>query len=434
LSWLKDGCLNLEGNATLKPIQNTTHFFTVCSAYLPRKEAYLLITNVPIYHCKRISILVLTVLFCLLLPLTSCAHTDSADKELASIIPEMFFHPLPLRDDVIINAGELGRYSFSEDTTHIYDAARHIQIRPELVDLLNELQAIFKHPMIITSGYRSQQHQIYLWAKWLGDRPEKARALNEENYPTWANWINASQDLPGCPSLRSKHQTGDAVNFYCTTLDFNSEKQRKLLTGLIREAGGTGDYTPEERIQFGIPDDDNYLLEVVGHPSNKDIKGDKASPQAYFHVVYRPSEAPAMPSIERIGRLLTPDQEEKYLYTRGEILLIETDGYGYFAEVIEDTQLNDSEVSVRFFVKEIAKKLGDKISINTVVTKREKPENGWGTQKVLLQYFDGKTWISSEDVTVFEDHYLLPESISGERKVPFNKVRIPSFRPKKEIQ
>lgn len=398
------------------------------------KGAYLLTTNVSIFHRKRVSLLALMVLFCLQPLFLNCAHTDSVDKELPPIIPQMFFHPLPLRDDVIINAGELGRYRFSEDITDAYDASRHIRIRPEFVDLLNELQAIFKHPILITSGYRSQQHQIYLWAKWLSDRPAEVRALNKKNYATWAEWVNASQDLSGCPSLRSKHQTGDAVNFYWKTLTLDSEKQRRLLTGLIREAGGTRDYTPEERIQFGIPDDDNYLLEVIGHFPNKDIKEDNTSRRAYFHVVYRPSESPTMPSIERIGTRLSAAEQEKYLYLEGEILLIEDERYEYFAEVIEDIRLNDSEVSVRFFVNEIAKKLGDTISINAVVTKREKPENGWGTQQILLEYFDGKTWILSEDVTVFEDHYLLPESVNSEREIPFNKVRIPSFRPKKEIQ
>ncbi len=392
-----------------------------------------MITYNRIQRHKQLHISVL-VLLCLQLPFLSCAHTDPVNKELPTIIPEMFFHPLPLRDDVIINAGELGRYRFSEDTTRTYDASRDISIRPELVDLLNELQAIFKHPMLITSGYRSQQHQIYLWAKWLGDRPEKVRALNKKNYATWAEWVNASQDMPGCPSLRSKHQTGDAVNFYRATLDFDSVKQRKLLIGLIREAGGTRDYTPEERIQFGIPDDDNYLLGVIGHPSNEDIKEDEAPQRAYFHVVYRHSASPTMPNIDRIGKRLTPDKEDKNLYTRGEILLIEDGAYGYFAEVMKDTQLNDSEVTVRFFVKEIAKKLGDKISINAVVTKREKPENGWGTQKDLLQYFNGKTWILSKDASVFEDHYLLPKSVNSERKIFLNKVRIPDFQPKKEDQ
>ena len=385
------------------------------------------------YQCKRLSISVLTVLFCLHLPFSSCAHTDSADKELPPITPPMFFHPLPLRDDVIINAGELGQYRFSEDT-YTHDVSRHIRIRTELVDLLNELQAIFKHPMLITSGYRSHQHQIYLWAEWLGDRPAEVRALNKKNYLTWKEWINASQDLPGCPSLRSKHQTGDAVNFYWATLNLDSEKQRKLLTGLIREAGEKRNYTPEERIQFGIPDDDNYLLEVTGYQSGEGVKQSNMPGQAYFHVVYQPSEAPAMPSIDRIGNRLTPDEEEKYHHTQGEILLIADEHYGYFAEVTTDTQLNDTEVFVRFFVQEIHKKLGDKVPINAVVTKREKPENGWGTQKVLLEYFDGKTWIFSKDVTVFEDHYLLPASVNSKRKVPFNKVRIPIVQPKKEVK
>lgn len=392
-----------------------------------------MITYNRIHRHKQLPISVL-VLFCLQPLFLGCAHTDSADKKLPPIVSQMFFHPLPLREDVIINAGELGRYSFSEDTTHTYDAVRDIRIRPELVDLLNELQAIFKHPMLITSGYRSQQHQIYLWAKWLGDRPAEVRALNEKNYATWEEWVNASQALPRCPSLQSKHQIGDAVNFHWATLDFDSEKQRKLLTGLIREAGGTRDYTPEERMQFGIPDDDNYLLEVTGYPLDHDIKQENVSRRSYFHVVYRPSGSPAMPSIDRIGKPLTSDEEDKYLYTRGEILLIKDDAYGYFAEVMKDTQLNDTEVSVRFFTKEITKRLGDKISINTVITKREKPENGWGTQKVLLQYFDGKTWILSKDVTVFEDHYLIPESVNSERKIPFDKIRIPIFQPKTEVQ
>ena len=87
-------------------------------------------TDVLVYYYKRLPLSVLTVLFCLNLPLISCAHTDSANKELPPIVPQMFFHPLPLRDDVIINAGKLGRYRFSEDT-YTSDASRHIRIRPE---------------------------------------------------------------------------------------------------------------------------------------------------------------------------------------------------------------------------------------------------------------------------------------------------------------
>ena len=109
-----------------------------------------MITYNRIYRHKQLPISVL-VLFCLQPLFFGCAHTDSVEKKLPSIVPQMFFHPLPHRDDVIINAGELGRYRFSEDTAHINDAAQHIWIRLELVDLLNELQRIFMHPMLITS-------------------------------------------------------------------------------------------------------------------------------------------------------------------------------------------------------------------------------------------------------------------------------------------
>ena len=125
-----------------------------------------------------------------------------------------------------------------------------------------------------------------------------------------------------------------------------------------------------------------------------------------------------LPSIDHIRTRLSPDEEDKYLYSRGKILRVADEDYGYFAKVTADTHLNASEVFVQFFAKEIGEKLGNKVSINAVITKREKPENGWGTQKVLLQYFNGKTWIFSKDVTVFEYHYLLPESVNSERKMP----------------
>ena len=222
------------------------------------------------------------------------------------VTPEMFFQPPPFRDDVIIDAGELGRYRFSGDTQPP-DVPPHI-IRPELVDLLNALQDIFKQPMLITSGYRSRQHQIYLWAKWLADRPEHIAALNRQGHPTWEAWIRASQALHGCPLLRSKHRTGEAINFYWETLAFDSDVHRETLTEQIRNAGSTRDYTPEERQQFGIPADDNYLLVVTAYPSSGPGNMEPPSGRAYFHVEYRPSAAPTMPGVEHIGRLLAPPE------------------------------------------------------------------------------------------------------------------------------
>ncbi len=381
------------------------------------------------------SIWVLLLLFCLQPLLLSYAHKDSSEElgGWAPIIPPMFFHPQPLRDDVVINAGVLGQYRFSEDM-HTYNVPSDVQIRPALVDLLNELQVLLNRPMLILSGYHSEQHQIYLWAKWLGDRPEAIKDLNRQGHATWTEWINASQALPGCPSLRSKHRRGDAVNFYCADVEVESDKQRELLTGFIREAGGTREYTVEERTQLNIPSGDNYLLEVTGYGLDEAANIENPSGHPYFHVVYRPSEAPPMPSSHRIGTRMEYPETEHYRYTRGEILLIAVEDYAYFAEVTADTEWQAPDVSIRFFVKDIHERLGNKVSINAIHAKREKPESGWGTQKVFLSYFDGKAWIFSKDVTVFEDHYLLPVSFSGDRRLQFNRVRIPIAQTKKETE
>lgn len=252
------------------------------------------------------------------------------------VTPEMFFQPMRARDDVIIDAGELGKYRFSADTQPP-DVPPHI-IRPELVDLLNALQDIFKQPMLITSGYRSRQSQIYLWAQWLADHPEHVAALNQQMHPTWEAWTRASQALLGCPPLQSKHQTGEAVDFYWETLAFDSDAQRGSLTEQILKVGGTRDYTPEERQRFSIPADNNYLFMVTAYPSGELGNMENPSGRAYFHVAYRPSPAPAMPGIEHIGTLLAspepPLEMEKNLLTLANpessfTVSLETDSIAY---------------------------------------------------------------------------------------------------------
>ena len=126
-----------------------------------------------------------------------------------------------------------------------------------------------------------------------------------------------------------------------------------------------------------------------------------------------------------------PAPTEQNRYKKGEILLIEAEGYKYFAEVTANTKLSTTQVPVRFFVADIRQKIGNKTAVDSVVTKREKPKYGWGSEKVLLQYFDGTQWVLARDVAVFEDYYLLPESFQGDRKVPLSKVRIPIVHRKK---
>lgn len=230
----------------------------------------------------------------------------------APVRRDMFFQPQPSREDVIIDAGALGRYRFSEDTMPA--AVPPHLIRQELVDLLNELQGVFGHPMLITSGYHSRQHDIYLWAKWLSEHPQHIEALNRQAHSTWEAWVNASQALSGCPSLQSKHQTGEAVNFYWEALIFDSVNQFEHLTQKIRETGGARDYTLEERQRFNIPDNDNYLFAVTAHPRSE--AGSIGTPfgRSYFHVEYQPSAAPSLPNIADIGTRLSPSEPEKELW------------------------------------------------------------------------------------------------------------------------
>lgn len=243
----------------------------------------------------------------------SAPRPEQPSMVVAPVIREMFFQPLPLQEDVVIDAGMLGRYRFSEDTEPP-NVPTHI-IRQELVDLLNTLQRGFKQPMLIKSGYRSPQHQIYLWAKWLSEHPDHIAELNRQNHPTWGAWVQASQTLTGCPSLESKHQTGEAVDFYWEMLDLSSVDRRESLTQQILETGGTRDYTLEERQRFGIPNDDNYLFTVTAHGGDEMRNTPARSGRTYFRVVYRPSTIPTMPNIEQIGMLLPASEPEKELWT-----------------------------------------------------------------------------------------------------------------------
>ena len=77
----------------------------------------------------------------------------------------MFFTKLQTEGDITIDAGTLGEYLFSAEpqTANTQEPV----IRQELVDLLNEIQLLFKEHIKIDVGYRSSEQHIYQWAKWL---------------------------------------------------------------------------------------------------------------------------------------------------------------------------------------------------------------------------------------------------------------------------
>ncbi len=390
---------------------------------------------------KRIPLVVLAVLFCIAAlfigrghadPATSEEGTASLERDTAQsgtsmgIVSEMFFRPYPHRADIVIDAGDLGRYRFSEDT-ELRRIPRDVDIRRELVQLLNDVEKEVGQPVLILTGYRSEQHQIYLWAKWLKDNRAKVRALNREDHRTWATWIEASQELRGCPPLATKHQTGDAVTFYWKTLSLDSRRTRKELTELIRELGGEEQYSARDRREFNIPRGDNALFEVTAYEEDDNISLD--NPQGYpcFRVVYRPSETPRAPRSRYVGVRDRDDRRDTTprTYKEGDILLIAVDDYNYLGRVTEDTRLRDEFVKVQFFVEEIDDELGDEVSIDEISGVRPKPEAGWGKAKVILEYYNGKEWKYSKDVLVFRDYYRLPRSVRGEYILKFNQVRFP---------
>lgn len=366
-----------------------------------------------------------SVFLSLLLCLCMLQATTGVAHEIPEITPEMFFQPIPYRADVVLDAGNLGRYSFSEDTdTH--QLPDDVTIRRELLELLNAFQKELDQPLLLISGYRSEQHQIYLWAKWLQEHPATRRALNSRNYKSWEKWTTRSQSLKDdVQRLASKHQTGDAVSFYWEGLTDASAAERARLTERIRKLGGTRRYTLDEREQFNIPADDNARFKVTSYRQGEDTNIDNPSGRAYFHVEYQPSTVPEIPDAADIGKRVERPKPEQHQhpYEKGDILLIAEEDYYYLGRVMEDVHTTDTKIKIWIFVDEIRKELGTEVPITKIFRKWERPKEGWGKKEIALEYRNGKRWRFDWHAKVFSDHYRLTNTT--ERRLEFNQVRIP---------
>ena len=125
-----------------------------------------------------------------------------------------------------------------------------------------------------------------------------------------------------------------------------------------------------------------------------------------------------------------PDTEEEdetpdvtLLYKADTLLLVKWDTHSYLARVTEDTFKNATEVPIHVFNEKARNVLGGNIAIANVVTIREEPQNGWGTRKVALEYFDGTQWHYTMKALESVDHYTVPSDASGEQRVEFENVR-----------
>lgn len=363
-------------------------------------------------------------LLCVLLIINlSFTEARTIKREIMPITEKDFIKPIWHPDDIIINAGDLGRYRFSAEIT--LELPENITIRPALIKLLNDIQKEFNTPVIVMSGYLSQQQSIYLWAKWMNDHVEHIKALNEKGLKSWGEWVWQSQQIPGCFQIVNKHQIGDAVDFYWQGLDFQTEAKRDAFVSLINALGGSRKYNDTEREKYNIPQGDNNILRTIGYMTGEKVSLFNPWGYSYFHVEYQPSEMPPKPDFNSIGRKLSPIEDAEFVYKKDEIIFVEDKDFLYLAKVMEDSNTNDLEVKAYIICDEIRKKLGERIPKNKISTRRTYPKDGWGTRKVILEYFYNGEWIYSSDVLEFEDYYIVPNHDGKELKVSLQDVRFP---------
>ena len=121
------------------------------------------------------------------------------------------------------------------------------------------------------------------------------------------------------------------------------------------------------------------------------------------------------------------EKPPKPLYATDTILRIgPTSGeYIYLARVTEDTLADAEKVPVHVFTEYARRKIGDTVPIGDVQGIREEPPNGWGARIVAAEYFDGTQWSFEWSIQEMEDHYLLPETFQGVRRLEFSNIRFP---------
>ena len=108
-----------------------------------------------------------------------------------------------------------------------------------------------------------------------------------------------------------------------------------------------------------------------------------------------------------------------------ETILIEDDEYMYLAKVLDEYSESDTQIQVYIFNDIIREKIGDSIPNSKLAAKRTKPENGWGTRKLALQYYWNDEWVYSENVVEFEEYFLIPIDDGNDREIELKNIRFP---------
>ena len=120
---------------------------------------------------------------------------------------------------------------------------------------------------------------------------------------------------------------------------------------------------------------------------------------------------------------MPPEPKVEPRYKQGTVLLIKSGGYSYLAHVTADTLPDATQVPVHVFNEDIRDTIGDTVPLEAIATTREKPPEGWGTQKVALEYFDGTSWTYTMNALEAEDYYIFTNKQGGLHRLEFANVR-----------
>lgn len=117
-------------------------------------------------------------------------------------------------------------------------------------------------------------------------------------------------------------------------------------------------------------------------------------------------------------------------YEKGDTVYVKDGNYMYFAEVTGEVDENSETVAVDVFNEVLRKKLGDTVPTELVLGRRVEPESGWGNRLVMFSFYRDSKWTFTMDAVIFEDHFLLPETVDKKpvqvsREVKLSDARIP---------
>lgn len=122
----------------------------------------------------------------------------------------------------------------------------------------------------------------------------------------------------------------------------------------------------------------------------------------------------------------TPSNEQ--IDANTQIVLIADGHFMYPAKVTKPYTDADAEVRIYIFNTEVRERVGDRVPREQILVTLKEPAAGWGTRKVIIEYYSDGDWVYTEGATEFFDHYTVPDVAGKTRKVALSDVRLATPR------